>query len=393
MKKIISLFSLFLLSHFFKAQITPILAYQTRVNQVSAANINNGLQEFVNLGVKTTGSTANNNAFSWLKTKYTSFGYTTSQMSEDTFTYSGNPSKNLIVTKTGTLYPNTYVIICGHYDSIVGVGANDNGSGTTAILEIARILKDIPTEYSIKFIHFSGEEQGLLGSQHYVSNVVNSTNPKMDILLVFNLDQIGGRNGQTNNTVYCERDTNNNPSTNNATSTSRTQELMDYVEAYSTLTPILSSAYASDYMPFQSNNEIITGFYEHNGSSNPYEHTANDVISNMDPAYLVSVTKAALGALQHFAVASTQNLALNEVKKSNFLFEIVPNPAKDFIEIKFENQNNKKFTFELLDASGRLVKSVENESKINISNFENGMYTGTLILDHVKNSKKILIQK
>ena len=102
MKKIISLFSLFLLSHFFKAQITPILAYQTRVNQVSAANINNGLQEFVNLGVKTTGSTANNNAFSWLKTKYTSFGYTISQMSEDTFTYSGNPSKNLIVTKTGT---------------------------------------------------------------------------------------------------------------------------------------------------------------------------------------------------------------------------------------------------------------------------------------------------
>jgi aminopeptidase YwaD len=51
------------------------------------------------------------------------------------------------------------VIICGHYDTIT-VRVSDNGSGTSIILEAARILKDVPTEYSIKFIHFSGEEQG-----------------------------------------------------------------------------------------------------------------------------------------------------------------------------------------------------------------------------------------
>ena len=45
-------------------------------------------------------------------------------------------------------------------------------------MEIARILKDVPTEYSIKFIHFTGEEQGLLGSKNFVTNVVNSTTPK-----------------------------------------------------------------------------------------------------------------------------------------------------------------------------------------------------------------------
>ena len=51
-------------------------------------------------------------------------------------------------------------------------------------MEVARILKDVPTEYSIKFIHFTGEEQGLLGSKNYVTNVVNTTNPKMKIKLV-----------------------------------------------------------------------------------------------------------------------------------------------------------------------------------------------------------------
>jgi Zn-dependent M28 family amino/carboxypeptidase len=52
-----------------------------------------------------------------------------------------------------------------HYDSIVGTGTNDNGSGVVTILEIARLLqKNIPTEYSIKF-KLSGEEDGLKGSQ------------------------------------------------------------------------------------------------------------------------------------------------------------------------------------------------------------------------------------
>ena len=62
-------------------------------------------------------------------------------------------------------------------------GANDNASGVAAIMEVARILKDVPTEYSIKFIHFTGEEQGLLGSKNYVTNVVNTTNPKILVLL------------------------------------------------------------------------------------------------------------------------------------------------------------------------------------------------------------------
>ena len=160
---------------------TFVQTYKDRADLVTQANINTNLNEFASYGIKKTGTTANNNAATWLQNKYTALGYSASEITTQSFTVSGAATKNVIVTKTGTTFPNTFIIICGHYDTINGPGVNDNGSGVAAILEAARILKDVPTEYSIKFINFSGEEQGLLGSKAYVTNVVKATNPRMDI--------------------------------------------------------------------------------------------------------------------------------------------------------------------------------------------------------------------
>ena len=294
-------FSLFLLSFLANSQ-TFNQKYANVSNLVSQSNINSYLEEFEALGVKTTGSTANNNAYTWLKNKYLSFGYTENDISKDNFTYNGQSTSNIIVTKQGTKYPNIYIIVCGHYDTIVGTGTNDNGSGVSVILETARLLKNIPMEYSIKFINFSGEEQGLLGSAHYVSSVVNATSPKMNIRLVLNIDEVGGIKGQTNDTVTCERDESNSPSANNATSNTFTQQLINCIKLYSPLKTNLSYAYASDYMPFQSNGEIITGLFEYNET--PYAHTANDKYTNLDPVYIYNIAKGTTGAVQHFAVAS-----------------------------------------------------------------------------------------
>ena len=93
-----------------------------------------------------------------------------------TKTLADDSSKKLIVTKKGTYIRINTLPICGHFDSINGPGVNDNGSGTSVILEAARILQNISTEYSVKFIHFSGEEQRGKGSSHYVNNVVFKDN-------------------------------------------------------------------------------------------------------------------------------------------------------------------------------------------------------------------------
>ena len=359
--------------------------YANISNQVSQTNINTYLQEFQNLGVKTTGSTANNNAFEWLKTKYTSFGYNAEQISQDDFIYNGKTTSNLIITKKGDKFPNTYVIVCGHYDTANGPGANDNGSGVSVILEMARLLKDIPTEYSIKFINFSGEEQGLLGSQHYVSNVVNATNPKMDIRLVLNIDEVGGVKGKTNDTVTCERDT-SAPNSNNATSNTYTQQLMTCVSLYSPLKTRLSNAYASDYMPFQSNGEIITGLFESNETT--YAHSSTDTVANLDTVYIYNIAKAATGAVQHFSIAYNL-LSVGDITSLEKHFNIFPNPAKDFIEITpVGNVNNYSFTVSNLD--GKLISRTENISKININHLTKGVYIGTIKVGDKTISKKFI---
>lgn len=391
MKKLF-LFPALCFSLMFYAQ-TFTQAYQNRVDDISQININKNLTDFATFGVKTTGSASNNNTFAWLKSKYLEFGYTEAQLSENAFSYSGNTTKNLILTKTGTTYPNTFVIICGHYDTIVGPGVNDNGSGTAVILEMARILKDVPTEYSIKFINFTGEEQGLRGSQNYVSTVVNGTTPKMNIKLVFNIDQVGGVAGEVNNTVTCERDTNNSPSANNAASNTVTQELMNCVALYSPLQTKLANAYGSDYMPFQSNGEIITGFYEANESSKP--HSAGDTFANMDPLFVYNVAKAALGAVQHFTVASTTVLAVTDCPPEKMLesLKIYPNPTADFVNIDMLNTNLKNYTFTVSDFNGRVLSKTQNQKRIDVSKLASGIYLGMMTVEDQKVTKKIMIKK
>lgn len=392
MKKITSFLLIAIASHTISAQ-SFIQAYQNRADAVSQTNIITNLQEFAGWGIKATGTQANANALNWLKNKYLSYGYSASQMAEDTFPYSNTTSKNLIITKTGTVYPDKYIIICGHFDTIGGQGVNDNGSGTSIILEAARILRTIPTEYSIKFIHFSGEEQGLLGSYHYVDNVVYQGNNRMlDIKLVFNLDQVGGVMGNNNNTVYCDQDLGGLTS-NNAASATVTQELRNCTSLYSPLQTAVDPAEATDYIPFEERGEVITGFFERIRSSFP--HTANDTFAATDPVYIYNIGKAAVGALQHFAVATSQTLGTQEPVSKNALesIKIYPNPAKDFINIEFPDSKLKNFNVEITDFSGRSLFKTFNENKINISNLENGAYVGVIKTGDQTVVRKIIVAR
>ena len=81
----------------FSQQFIPY--YGSIVEQCSQSNITNNLTEYESLGLKRRGTTALQNTLNWLKGKYASFGYTTTQIQEDSYTYQGSPSvcKNLIV--------------------------------------------------------------------------------------------------------------------------------------------------------------------------------------------------------------------------------------------------------------------------------------------------------
>mgnify|MGYP000598206206 CR=1 FL=1 len=372
---------------------TFIQQYQDIVNQASQTNITNYLTEFEAFGVKRRGTPALENTYNWLRNKYLSYGYTAGQLQEDTFTNGAFTCKNLILTKVGTVYPNTYVIVCGHYDSVSGSGTNDNGSGIATILEVARLLQNVPTEYSIKFINFSGEEDGLLGSQHYVNTIVNGTTPKMSIKLVFNIDEVGGRADMINDTITCERDT-GSPTSNNAASNTVTNELINCVQLYSPLNTFLSYAYASDYMPFEDNNEIITGFFEKNQT--PHRHTATDLLINMDPVYVYNIAKAATGAMLHFAKASTTALDLNDLNDTHQV-SFFPSPTKDVLNINLGNLNDTQYSFSLIDLQGKIVfkKHIENAhlvESVSLDGLSKGMYLAVMQTSTKRITKKILVE-
>lgn len=370
---------------------THLPYYQGIVDNCSLVDVTSNLNEFVGHGVKTVGSTELVSAKNWLKAKYLSYGYT--DIVEDDFSVGPNTATNIIVTKRGEVYPNTYVIVDGHYDTINGVGANDNGSGTVLLLEIAKLLANVPTEYSIKFINFSAEEVGLIGSQHYVNNVVNSTSPKMDIRLVLNIDEVGGVAGMINDTIVCEYD-NSSPPENNAASVVVTNELATCIGLYSTLNTSTSFAYASDYIPFENNGEIITGLYESNET--PHAHQSTDVIANMDINYLYEVTKGTIGAVLHFAIAN-ESLSVNEYGELDDKINIFPNPTNDILTLNFSDEYDMPIHCKLVDLNGKVVyaetfNSVNNTHQILMKNISTGVYLLEVEIGFQKLNKKIIVE-
>ncbi len=93
-------------------------------------------------------------------------------------TFNGKPVEvyNTIAEIPGSEKPDEVVIIGGHLDSWdLGTGATDNGTGSTAVLEAARALQKlgVKPKRTIRFVLFTGEEQGLNGSKAYVKAHTN----------------------------------------------------------------------------------------------------------------------------------------------------------------------------------------------------------------------------
>jgi len=108
-------------------------------------------------------------------------------------------TENVAAIITGSEKPNEYIIITSHLDHIgthdgeINNGADDDGSGTVAMLEIAEAFKAALDDgkgpkRSILFLHVSAEEKGLLGSKYYVENPLY---PLKNTVANLNIDMIG----------------------------------------------------------------------------------------------------------------------------------------------------------------------------------------------------------
>ncbi|MDF1666725.1 MAG: M28 family peptidase, partial [Planctomycetota bacterium] len=111
--------------------------------------------------------------------------------------------KNVIALKEGSdpILKKEYIVISAHYDHVgrgnkqnsrggigeIHNGADDNASGTSGILELARVVQKLKLKRSVLFMSFDGEEAGLLGSKHYAANPLV---PMNKIVTILNMDMI-----------------------------------------------------------------------------------------------------------------------------------------------------------------------------------------------------------
>ena len=106
---------------------------------------------------------------------------------------------NIVATLKGATDPTRVYVVSGHYDSMCNLdatdatcdapGANDDASGTAAVLEMARVMSKYKFDATIIFMTVPGEEQGLLGSTYYAEQAKKNG---MDIEAMFTNDIIGG---------------------------------------------------------------------------------------------------------------------------------------------------------------------------------------------------------
>lgn len=163
------------------------------MNQVDMDSLEATVQFLQDYGERKFNGTHIAQARDWVEAKMLSYGLETEVQEFHVSSWMGSATcHNIIGIQRGTLYPDTYVVCGSHYDSFsyygLCPGADDNATGTAAVLESARILTQYEFEYSIIYCVFSAEECGLYGSEAYADRCASEG---MEILGYFNNDMNG----------------------------------------------------------------------------------------------------------------------------------------------------------------------------------------------------------
>ncbi|MGH9952165.1 MAG: M28 family metallopeptidase, partial [Nitrososphaeraceae archaeon] len=208
--------------------------------------------------------------------------------------------KNIACEKPGST--NNTIIISAHYDSRMedinnstarAPGADDNASGVSALLEVARILSNVSLNHSIIFVLFSGEEQGKWGSTHY-ADYIDKMDVDLDLLI--NLDMVGFSLEETNDFLI-EYDNGNVVQDNDKDSRAVANFIKGVAEKYINLNATLGILGNSDYLPFEALSYTVIGFHDDGVTKNPNHHKSTDTPDILDYEYLTSVTKLTLATI------------------------------------------------------------------------------------------------
>jgi hypothetical protein len=335
MQKIIISFLLFVILFvlYFQKQkeqkITPIQESPKQITLESARNLINkeDCQTNINflasdeLEGRMSGKKGNQLAAEYIKNKINSYGLKTILQKFNIKKTNPGPkneigedwTENVYGLKEGSELKDEIVVVGAHFDHIgygpkysrskkieVHNGADDNASGSVALLEVAKAISKLNPKRTVLFQFYSAEEMGLIGSRYYCENPLfpeDSPNIKNHVAMI-NLDMIGHLNSRTSKVADLSFDMN--------------QEIKKLLPEYPFALKVIAKGGGSDHVPF--NNKGVPSVFIHTGT-HPYYHTPDDDVSTLDIKGMVDISK--------FVFDLTWNLA-NQNKPEKTTFENLP---------------------------------------------------------------------
>lgn len=262
---------------------------------VSKNNLKNNIQTLQNFITRDATTDECDDAGDFIATALSQSGV---QVDEDPFNFEGYSSRNIVGYLPGKTDPSKMVIIGAHYDSYAdpnstksAPGADDNASGTAAVLEAAQIMSQYSFAHSIKFILFSAEEYGLYGSDHYARQAAGTGE---DIIGMINLDMISY-------TDYLPEDLDVIVNSNSKWLGNLLKTAAQNYSSIEVLTTLDNWADYSDHYSFWDRGFPAVLCIEDYEDSNPYYHTTGDTINTINLDFATEAARVCLAAAAQLA--------------------------------------------------------------------------------------------
>jgi hypothetical protein len=263
---------------------------------------------------------------------------------------------NVVAVLPGTSMPETQVLITGHYDTLnlvpladqpkddsgdslaertvkydwtkadaAAPGANDDGSGTAAVMELARVMSQYRFAKTLVFIAFAGEEQGLLGSSLHAAQ---ARKENVEIEAVLNNDIIGGEvsgNGRVGNSVVNVYSDEAMDSASQALARYARRMGERYLPSMKVASVLMQDRLGrgGDHTPFQWEGYAAVRFSTPN-ENYEHEHSASDLPAFMSAPYTARVARINAAVAASLALAPKAPVVMQEAKTGTLKGRLVP---------------------------------------------------------------------
>lgn len=296
------------------AMFAPV-APQVRAltEEISAARIYEHARTLYTFGSKHVTQPGNQRAIEYLETTLRSFGYEPElQWFEPS---PGVKTANVVATLRGGTNPEVQYVVGSHFDSVKeGPGADDNSSGTTALLEVARVLARRPQAATIRFVWFTAEESGLRGSKEFVRRAAEAGDRVVGGL---NNDMLGWANDdRMDNTVRYAN-----------------AGLRDLQHAAAFLFSDLIT-YDAHYYKFTDAHSLVDGFGDvvsgigsYPVLGNPHYHQPHDVLETVNHRLVAEVARTTLASAVLMAASPSRLTGLSAARGPDGTVEVRWNAA------------------------------------------------------------------